>query len=170
MMKRLSAVLFFTSALAYGSEESPPTIHEVQLSSSQGAVSFSQGGTWLGLTGGYNYTVLPHWQLGLFPSVSVGFPTGDTGNYYLFSLAAGPTFNFSEDIPSSVFVRGTVGYLHSSYNGANDGTWALQGMLGKRFALTESITYSPSIGVAKDLRESSKPSLTLNVLALSAVF
>lgn len=176
-MKRLGLVLLGLSTIGYAaettSELSPkPTNHEVLLSATNSSLLFTDSSGSLGFTSGYNYSIHPHWQLGFFPSVAVGYATGDIGLSYRLSLDVGPTLNFSEDFANSFFLRTTVGHTFSGLTGRkfSESLWGVQASVGKRFQLTENLTYTPSLGVSKFLHSEAKATFIVNVLSFSAVF
>jgi hypothetical protein len=173
----LSTVLFFsiqsfaagTTKRALASDLIPTQnafIHEFYVSpianNGQAVIGFGPGITAFGFNVGYNYRLnsSPEWQLGgeaqfAYQSVSGG------NNYTSYTLLVGPTYNFINSqvgINDSFFAFFHFGltYYGSSgpnNNGATDGEWDLGG--GKRFQLTSSITYRPSIYVSMTAPSSS---------------
>jgi hypothetical protein len=142
--------------------------HEVILSATHGAMTFTDSNMYAGLTAGYNYSVHLNWQLGLFHSFSINHQT-DYTNYFI-GASVGPTFNLSEDLTNSFFIRTTVGISYGRSTYYSDTTFGVDALVGKRFAIFQSVYYTPSIGVHRSFGIGRHTEFNFNVLALSALF
>lgn len=98
--------------------------------------------------------------------------TAFSSGYRSYFLLLGPTYNFNkEEIENSFFVglkAGLRSYHFTNYSN----TYALiNADAGKRFRLTDSISYVPGVEISKNLDDSSEnPTLTFQILRFTLVF
>ena len=94
------------------------------------------------------YFLSPHWEVGaylLFTAVT----TSSSGNHNQFRVAPSIVYNFSDTPSSSFFVRGGAGlYIYNSARNASYSAFGYFGSVGKRFAITSSVTWTPEFGVS----------------------
>jgi hypothetical protein len=149
---------------------------------SNGLFSFSDVSTQISLFAEGRYRLTSLLQVGL--SLTYRYQSTESVSSSAFQGLAGPVFNFAlgsvgrgsngkDGIENSFFVSPKVGLTSGQtkfgtvvVGSSSEPTFALT--LGKRFALSESVAYAPSIGVIKELHFS--PNFTIQPLALSVFF
>ncbi len=135
LMKMMTAWLLSISCFAAGAK------HELGLGTSGAALAISGGTATFAVMGDYHYLVASGFQVGTQSSFAVG--GGDTA----FTILVGPTLNFpfEDELVDSFFLSGYVGVSNNTL----DTGLAFGFNLGKRFALTDSIAYAPSVILSK---------------------
>lgn len=119
-------------------------------------------------SGGYAYALSSNWQLG----GALGFFVGKSGaTYGGGSLLVGPTFNFTgrEGIQNALFISLRAGLRYFHQGGSTDSQFMGELALGKRWAITDSVSYKPYVS-ANVTKYSDESSLDLNIVPLSFSF
>ena len=90
----------------------------------------------------------------------------------VFAALVGPGYNFSpEDIGNSFNVDVKVGFIRSSINNREETEFAAVVQGGKRFKLSESVSYAPGLEVSKIFADDSKdPTFTVNIFKFAFLF
>jgi hypothetical protein len=153
--------------------------HEIISTATQGVLGFTKMAddageevslTALGLEAGYRYMITEGIQLATRLDISYG-KFGEASATEL-GLAFGPAFNFGgSTLSDSMFAEALFGITRSSASlgdeSVSDTSNSVLVAFGKRFALTESITYSPSIQFEKSLEDGAKPAYGVEFLSFS---
>jgi hypothetical protein len=115
-----------------------------------GGILISGGQTVVLVQGGYAKRLGEIFQLG----AKITFVSGSGVTFIQF--LAGPTVNFGNfgeggafDLQNSFFLRGVAGISSASVASFSNTDFAFEFSLGKRFRLSESISYAPTFAVEK---------------------
>ena len=151
----------FLSVQSYADESFRHEFYLGSLTSPQATAILTSGGQNYTFGAGYNYRLdsLRDWQIGV--DGIVGYSSYSGGSYTSVGLLVGPTYNFSNqkgEIANAFFLFFHFGlaYVSTSYSDSystysqsytvSDGMWELGA--GKRFQLTESVSYRPGVVVS----------------------
>ena len=139
--------------------------HMLSGSSDAGYSYNTNSGGWFSVGLTYSYTMTERMQL----SSTLGL--SKTSNYLSSSLSLGPIYNFGEDnFNSSFFASLKLGisiYDPEDYDSVS--RKFVVGELGKRFSLSENISYSPSFTLSKMIENggtNSTPSYTFTIFRI----
>ena len=129
--------------------------HEVSGASLSG-ITIASGTSQFSLLASYAYSLDSAFQLG-------GTIQAQTSPSDLFVLLVGPAYNFgAPSLKDSFYVSGKVGV--ASDNGAD---FVLEAKFGKRFGITESVSYNPFM---RFLLVGSATSFQIGLFSLSVLF
>jgi hypothetical protein len=114
---------------------------------------------------GVGYFVTPMFELSFAPSVAIVSGTATTS---IITLAVGPSINFGGASPRDDFSLGAaIGVVLTDSGGLSSTNFAYVFSLGKRFPITSSISYAPSIGFVGITSTPSTTSFVISPLAFS---
>ncbi|MBC7384567.1 MAG: outer membrane beta-barrel protein [Cryobacterium sp.] len=91
----------------------------------------------------------------------------------VYTLTVGPTFNFlqaNDTVLNSFFLSPVIGLARASYSGLSTTDFAYGLEVGKRFALTSTIAWKPSIAMTNTTATGSDPTFTISPIAFSLIF
>lgn len=90
----------------------------------------------------------------------------------IFSLTAGPAYNFNaDDLENSFFVGIQGGGVSTNYTSYHSFDSIVAAEIGKRFKLAEGICYSPGFSASKALGPNSNdPTYSINIFKFSVLF
>ncbi len=126
----------------------------------------------ISLVGGYYYTLNEYLQVGGQGSYYIYSSMDDTA----YSLTPGLIFNLpmkaQDGIENSFYAQLNVGYMGSTGEVSTVSEFYYTTEIGKRFALLENLSYSPSIGMLHlPFRDgNSDPSFIINLVKISILF
>lgn len=125
-----------------------------------------------GLYGGYRYMILsPMLQLG--GEIDFHYTTNGDVSGTRFALLVGPTVNFGpKDLRDAFFAEARLGVAVDNGalfvpGGDSRGLFAWKVGGGKRFRITDSVSYIPSFYISGTAGDGASVALTLNALAFS---
>jgi hypothetical protein len=145
--------------------------HEILTEVSGGNLSFSSGFTGLYGSIGYRYALTDELQLG--SRLRFSYSDYESGSSTYLSLAAGPVYNFGGTTLADSYFADLQ--LALSRNGGSsttetDTTFAFSAAVGKRFPITDSVTYNPDVFVSRILEDGADLVFGINFFSLSVLF
>lgn len=178
MFKKIGLVFSFGAVLCLGEPVAENSeivqafktkiAHELSLSSLEGLLGFSSTGHKLSLGAGYDLVLVPGFQWGISAVFSDEKQSGERKTYFEGLLGPTLSFPFDSDLRSAWFLRTAVGFAMDA--GKFRPASSLE--IGKRFRLTSSIVYRPSLQLLTRLGEGSRDRVAFNIrfVSFSGVF
>jgi hypothetical protein len=128
--------------------------------------AYSDYEVYLSANGGYGYFMKNGFQFSLTSVLTLQSGTD------ILSLAMGPTYNFdAKKVEESYFVSALLGATFFNYKSGSDTTPLIILEGGKRFLMTENVSYVPSVAMSKELdSNSADPTFSFNLVRFSFFF
>jgi hypothetical protein len=137
-------MLLFPGGAAWADREPAANraIHELIVSSTRGNLLFSDAGSTIGFSAGYNVSLVPGLQVGLGMDL-IRVAAGGTSTT-TFSMVFGPTLNlpFGGGMVDDFFIGANIGFIDITTTRV-----LFNAAFGKRFHLVGPLTYRPSFGI-----------------------
>jgi hypothetical protein len=99
------------------------------------------------LTGQAGYFFMPQWEVALNLNANINNANGATTSSW--PILVGLVYNFDSNVTNSIFVEGLVGLTilenGPGVNSPNYSLFTYKAGVGKRFAITSSISYKPEV-------------------------
>ncbi len=161
----IQAMGSYGSAMSMFGGGSTPTTGQLDLTSAGGGMD----ATTIALGSEVYYQLNEQLQVGgLLGFMNV---SGDLVDISSFALGALARYNLSTDLASAIFVQGGIRYMKIDAGADVDNIALLVGV-GKRFAISEKVSWTPNatlvLNVAGDIDKGS--SITFNIVSLSVFY
>lgn len=128
----------------------PSERYEIGLTNLSGVIVSQKNRTSVGIGGTGFYLIRPKIQVG--GKLVLENYSGDGSSYTAFGIMGLAQYNFSNDLPSSIYAGGGLGLMNNRIVNATEKDEmkiAFEATVGKRFPTFGGLTFAPQIGVLK---------------------